>query len=55
MTSYMVGIEIDGSKIKKIMERLTKAQEEIYTCYNELQDLGVLKIVENDKKEAATD
>ncbi len=54
MTSY-IGIEIDGSKIKKIMDRLNKAQEEIYDCYNELKNLGVLKIVQNDKeKEAAT-
>jgi len=48
---YMTIIEIDDSKIKKIMDRLDKAQQEIYDCYNELQNLGFLKIVQN--KESA--
>lgn len=56
MNSYMIGIEIEDSKIKRIMDRIDKAQEEIYECYTQLQKLGVVKIVQkNDKKGAAAD
>lgn len=52
----MIRIEIEDSKIEKIMERIDKAQEEIYECYTELHELGVLKMVRrNDKNGTATD
>ena len=49
MTNYSIRIEVEQGKIKEVLDRLNKAQEEIYKCYSELQSLGVLTI-----KEAAT-
>lgn len=54
MNGYSVRMEVKEGEIKKIMDRLTKAQETIYECYGELQELGVLTVVPNeDKKQAA--
>lgn len=56
MNGYSVRMEVKEGEIKKIMERLTKAQETIYECYGKLQKLGVLTVVPADnEKEAATD
>lgn len=57
MTGYAVRIEVPEGRIKKIMERMDKAQHEIYECYSELENLGVLKVVPDEKaeKEAASD
>lgn len=49
MTNYSIRIEVEDGKVKEILDRIDKAQEEIYKCYSELQNLGVLTI-----KEAAT-
>lgn len=54
MNGYSVRMEVKEGEIKKIMDRLTKAQETIYECYGELQELGVLTVVPNgDKKQTA--
>lgn len=55
MNGYSVRMEVKKGEIKKIMDRLTKAQETIYECYEELQELGVLTVVpDGEKKKAAT-
>lgn len=46
MTNYSIRIEIEDGKVKEILDRLDKAQGEIYKCYSELQSLGVLTIKE---------
>ena len=46
MKSYAIQIELQKGKVKEIMERLDKAQEEIYRCYSELESLGVVTIKE---------
>lgn len=52
MTRYRVEMEIPEGKIDEIMTRLENAQEEIYKCYDELQNMGVLKVVrDNEEKE----
>ena len=57
MNGYSVRMEVKEGEIKKIMDRLTKAQETIYECYGELQELGILTVVSDndDKKKSATD
>ncbi len=57
MNGYSVRMEVKEGEIKKIMDRLTKAQETIYECYGELQELGILTVVsdDDDKKKSATD
>lgn len=46
MKGYYLKIEIEDGAVEKILERLQKAQEEIYKCYNDLQDLEILKIIQ---------
>ena len=53
MNGYSVRMEVKEGEIEKIMDRLTKAQETIYECYGELQELGVLTVVPNDDKKQA--
>ncbi|MCI8993000.1 MAG: hypothetical protein HFG80_09845 [Eubacterium sp.] len=56
MNGYFVRMEVKEGEIEKIMDRLTKAQETIYECYGELQELGVLTVIPNDdKKKTAAD
>ena len=57
MNGYSVRMEVKEGEIKKIMDQLTKAQETIYECYGELQELGILTVVsdDDDKKKSATD
>ena len=57
MNGYSVRMEVKEGEIKKIMDRLTKAQETIYECYGELQELGILTVVsdDDDKKKSAAD
>lgn len=52
MTEYFIKIEVEEGQVKRILERLQKAQKEIYKCYNELEEIGVLTIT---KKEAEND
>ena len=56
LNGYSVRMEVKEGEIKKIMDRLTKAQETIYECYGELQELGILTVVpDDDKKKSAAD
>lgn len=50
MERYMTIVEISEGKLDEIMNRMKKAQKEIYDCYRELQELGILKV----KKEEDT-
>lgn len=49
MTGFSIRIDVPDGKVKEIMDRLDKAQEEIYACYAELQNLGVVTITEKAK------
>ena len=53
MNGYSVKMEVKEGEIKEIMDRLRKAQETIYECYWELQELGVLTVVPDDDKKAS--
>lgn len=44
MNSYGIRIVVPEGKVKEILDRLTTAQKTINDCYQELRDLGVLKI-----------
>lgn len=46
VNNYGVRLCVPEGKVKEILDRLTEAQETIYRCYNELQDLGVLEVTE---------
>lgn len=46
MDNYGIRICIPDGKVKEILDRLTAAQNEIFNCYTELQQLGVLTITE---------
>lgn len=50
MNGYSIRIEIQEGQVKEILDRLNAAQETIYRCYQELQDLGVVVV----KKRAAS-
>lgn len=54
MNGYSVRMEIKDGEIRKIMDRLIKAQETIYECYGELQELGVLTVIPADDKKKTT-
>ena len=49
MDNYSARIEIQDGEIQKILDRLTQAQEEIYSCYTELENLGIV-VIRPDKK-----
>lgn len=55
MSGCFARIEIPDGKIKEIMDRIDKAQKEIYECYNKLEDLGVVKLVSSTEGEEKTD
>lgn len=46
MNNRRIQIEIEDGEVKRILDRLEKAQEEIACCYGELEDLGVLVVKE---------
>lgn len=46
MNGYSIRIEIQEGQVKEILDRLNAAQETIYRCYQELQDLGVAVVKE---------
>ena len=50
MNNYSLQIEVEEGKVKEILDRLTKAQEEIYECYREFVEIGVLVIKKVDDK-----
>ena len=47
---YLMQIEVPDGKVAEIAERMRMAMKEISACYNELEDLGVVKM----KKETAS-
>ena len=51
MNKYSVQIEVPEGEVQRIIDRLTAAQLEIYNCYRELENLGVLVVRRDDKKE----
>ena len=44
MAKYCMTVSVQEGKLDEIMTRLKNAQDEIYKCYNELEQLGVLEI-----------
>ena len=44
MAKYCVAVSIPEGKLDEIMTRLQNAQDDIYKCYSELEQLGVLEI-----------
>ena len=46
MDHYFARIELPKGKVQELMERIDRAQEEIYRCYSELRELGVVAIRE---------
>lgn len=44
----LIRINFEEEKIEQIFERLDKAKEEIYECYRELEELGVITVEKND-------
>lgn len=44
MRSYDIRIKIPEGRIKEIMDKIDKAQETIYKCYDELVLLGAVTI-----------
>lgn len=38
-------LEVEDKKLNDILGRLDEAREEIYKCYSELSDLGIVKLV----------
>ena len=44
MDKYLFVVELDDRKLKGIFDRIEKAREEIYKCYDELREAGVIKI-----------
>lgn len=49
MTNCYIRLEVEEGKVKEILDRLQKAQEEIYSCYNELESIGVIKVTAKEK------
>lgn len=47
---YLLEMEVDENRLDEIFERLNKAKQEIYECYSELQQLGVLKMASGDSR-----
>ena len=44
MAKYCVAVSIPEGKLDEIMTRLQNAQDEVYKCYSELEQLGVQEI-----------
>lgn len=55
MKRYMVLCETEDGKLDEIMARLEKAREEIYRCYADLREVGILKIVPSKEKAPAAE
>ncbi|MCM1246461.1 MAG: hypothetical protein NC293_12540 [Roseburia sp.] len=54
MSSLIARLEFKGEKLKEIMERLDKAQQEIQNCYFELRNLNAFTVYEtSDEDEPA--
>ena len=48
-------VEIEDEKLRSILERLNKAERELWDCYYELRDLGVVKIKKSPASEDGAD
>ncbi len=46
---FYVKLKIEEGKLEKIMGELDEAKGKIYECYTELQKLGLLEIVPEEK------
>ena len=46
MNSCCIQIEVPEGRVKEILDKLTAAQNTIYECYSELEQLGVVTIRE---------
>ncbi len=51
MGKYFARVEVDNKKLTEILDALEEAKNTIYRCYSELQDLGVITVLE--KNDAA--
>ena len=51
MGTRLAILEVDEQKLEEIFARLDKAKNEIYACYDELSNLGVIRFT---KRENAT-
>ena len=45
MNSYGIQIEVPEGRVKEILDKLTAAQNTIYECYSELEELGNVHVV----------
>lgn len=54
MNKYAIRIEIPDGKVRELLERLDAAQQEIYNCYRELDELGVLTMQQVDEERTAS-
>lgn len=50
---YIGFVEVSEKKVLEIFDRLNKAQEEIYSCYEELKEIGIVKMVPANAEEKA--
>ncbi len=44
MNRYLMRIEIKQGEVERILNELHEAQEKIYECYSELENLGVITV-----------
>lgn len=51
---YMIAIEVPKGKVKEILDKLDAAQQTIYDCYHELEELGIVTIKEQAVSEQLT-
>ena len=47
MNSYRIQIEVPEGEVKRLLDKITDAQDTIGECYQKLEELGVLVIKEN--------
>lgn len=54
VNKYAIRIEIPDGKVRELLERSDAAQQEIYNCYRELDELGVLTMQQVDEERTAS-
>jgi hypothetical protein len=47
MNSYSIRIEAKRGEVGEILDEMAKAQDTIRKCYSRLEDIGVIKFVED--------
>lgn len=45
MNKYFIKIEVKDGEVEAILKKLSNAQQQIYECYRQLEDIGVLTII----------